>query len=72
MRYPSPKPGEIPFIIVGLSLLLVILGLVGLYLRFTGAPDPEVASRLTQYSLGSIGLGVVIGTLFWTVRKLME
>jgi uncharacterized membrane protein YqjE len=72
MDFPRPKPGEIRFILVGLSVLLIALGVVGLYVRFTAAPEDEIATRLTQYSVASVVLGTAIGVILWIVRKLMD
>jgi hypothetical protein len=75
-NFPLPNPptqSEYAVIVVGLSALLILLGLVGFGFRVFAAPqNPEIASALVQYSGWSLGIGIFIGFCYWLFRRLRD
>ena len=68
-----PTPSEYAVLAVGLSVLLIGIGVCGFAYAWLGAPArPELVVMLVSISAASTGLGLIVAAAYWLVRRLGE
>ena len=68
-----PTQEEWAVIAIGASVVLILGGLIGFgFILFDPPPKPDAVVTLRNVSALAVGIGALIGFVYWLVRRLID